>query len=63
MRTPGCIICGAKLYVDDLCSKCYDSYRQSCISGHHCPLDDNLPRNVLRWAVMRTKRMMKKETR
>ena len=41
----------------------YDSYRQSCISGHHCPLDDNLPRNVLRWAVMRTKRMMKKEIR
>lgn len=63
MSAPGCIICGAKLYVDDLCSKCYDSYRQSCISGHHCPLDDNLPRNVLRWAVMRAKRMMKKEIR
>ena len=52
-----CIICGEKEYVDELCIGCYESYRTSCILGSQCPIDKNLPWNVLRWAVMRTKRI------
>lgn len=57
---PKCIICGEKEYVDGMCIKCYKSYQTSCVMGSTCPLDKNLPQNVFRWAVMRTKRIVKK---